>query len=95
LQAPARAFAPSDAKRGELRVLAAEDNKTNQLVLTTLLQQMGVTPMIVEDGALAVEAWQTGQFDLILMDMQMPVMDGLTAGPPKRSPRAPGRPSSP
>jgi signal transduction histidine kinase/CheY-like chemotaxis protein len=67
------------AASGELRVLAAEDNKTNQLVLTTLLQQMGVTPTIVENGALAVEAWRAGEFDLILMDMQMPVMDGLTA----------------
>jgi len=67
------------AASGELRVLAAEDNKTNQLVLITLLEQMGVKPTIVEDGALAVEAWRMGAFDLILMDMQMPVMDGLTA----------------
>jgi len=67
------------AERSELRILAAEDNKTNQLVLTTLLQQMGVAPTMVEDGAQAVEAWRTGEFDLILMDMQMPVMDGLTA----------------
>jgi CheY-like chemotaxis protein len=59
--------------------LAAEDNKINQLVLTTFLQQMGVTPTLVEDGALAVQAWRESAFDLILMDMQMPVMDGLTA----------------
>jgi signal transduction histidine kinase/CheY-like chemotaxis protein len=70
---------PAAAERSELRVLTAEDNKTNQLVLTTLLQQMGVTPTIVENGALAIEAWRVGEFDLILMDMQMPVMDGLTA----------------
>jgi signal transduction histidine kinase/ActR/RegA family two-component response regulator len=69
----------AEATHGALRVLAAEDNKTNQLVLTTLLQQMGVTPTIVEDGAAAVDAWRVGQFDMILMDMQMPVMDGLTA----------------
>jgi len=62
-----------------LRVLAAEDNKINQLVVTILLQQMGVTPTMVEDGAQAVEAWRTAEFDLILMDMQMPVMDGLAA----------------
>jgi len=77
--APARAGGQIDAEPAELRVLAAEDNKINQLVLTTLLQQIGVTPTLVEDGALAVEAWRAGEFDLILMDMQMPVMDGLTA----------------
>jgi signal transduction histidine kinase/ActR/RegA family two-component response regulator len=75
----ASGFDMVDAARGELRILAAEDNKTNQLVLIALLQQMGVMPTIVEDGASAVEAWRTGDFDLILMDMQMPVMDGLTA----------------
>jgi len=69
----------ADVGADALRVLAAEDNKINQLVLTTLLQQMGVAPTLVEDGALAVEAWRVGAFDLILMDMQMPVMDGLTA----------------
>jgi len=68
-----------EAETRHIRVLAAEDNKINQLVLTTLLQQMGVTPTMVEDGAMAVEAWRTDEFDLILMDMQMPVMDGLTA----------------
>ncbi len=78
-QAAARDFGGADPTNGELRVLAAEDNKTNQLVLTTFLRQMGVTPTLVEDGALAVEAWRSGDFDLILMDMQMPVMDGLTA----------------
>jgi CheY-like chemotaxis protein len=62
-----------------LRVLAAEDNATNQLVLKTLLAQVGVEPTLVENGQLAVEAWESGAFDLILMDMQMPVMDGLTA----------------
>jgi len=77
----ARAPAPryADPATGALRVLAAEDNKTNQLVLATMLQQMGMTPTLVEDGGQAVEAWREGAFDLILMDMQMPVMDGLTA----------------
>jgi signal transduction histidine kinase/ActR/RegA family two-component response regulator len=80
---PSQAIAPDSgagaATNGDLRVLAAEDNKTNQLVLTTLLQQVGITPIVVENGALAVEAWRAGDFDLILMDMQMPVMDGLSA----------------
>jgi signal transduction histidine kinase/CheY-like chemotaxis protein len=78
-EAPARDVKAVAAASGELRVLAAEDNRTNQLVLTTLLQQMGVTPTMVENGALAIEAWGACEFDLILMDMQMPVMDGLTA----------------
>jgi signal transduction histidine kinase/AmiR/NasT family two-component response regulator len=62
-----------------LRVLAAEDNAVNQLVLRTLLQQMGVDVVVVENGQLVVEAWETGAWDVILMDVQMPVMDGVTA----------------
>jgi CheY-like chemotaxis protein len=62
-----------------LRVLAAEDNAINQLVLKTLLHQMGVEPLVVENGQLAVAAWESGEWDVILMDIQMPVMDGLTA----------------
>jgi CheY-like chemotaxis protein/nitrogen-specific signal transduction histidine kinase len=62
-----------------LRVLAAEDNAVNQLVLRTLLHQMGIDPVIVDDGQAAVEAWETGAWDVILMDIQMPVMDGLIA----------------
>jgi signal transduction histidine kinase/ActR/RegA family two-component response regulator len=62
-----------------LRVLAAEDNPVNQLVLRTLLLQVGVDPYMVSDGAQAVEAWSQQPWDLILMDVQMPVMDGVTA----------------
>ncbi len=62
-----------------LRVLAAEDNAINQLVLKTLLHQMGVDPVVVDNGQLAVEAWEGGDWDVILMDIQMPIMDGLTA----------------
>ncbi|HEY3949387.1 response regulator [Phenylobacterium sp.] len=64
---------------GELRVLAAEDNDTNQLVLKVLLSQAGVTPTLVENGRAALEAWEAGTWDIILMDIQMPVMDGVTA----------------
>ncbi|HEY3889003.1 MAG TPA: ATP-binding protein [Caulobacteraceae bacterium] len=63
----------------DLRVLAAEDNPVNQLVLKTLLHQAGIHPVIVENGALAVEAWRQANFDIILMDVQMPEMDGPTA----------------
>jgi signal transduction histidine kinase/FixJ family two-component response regulator len=62
-----------------LRVLAAEDNATNQLVLRTLLGAVGIVPTLVDNGAEAVAAWRDGDWDIILMDIQMPVMDGLTA----------------
>ncbi len=62
-----------------LRVLLAEDHPTNQRVVQLILADHGVDLTIVDDGAQAVEAFAAGDFDLILMDMQMPVMDGLTA----------------
>ncbi|MCC7266023.1 MAG: response regulator [Caulobacteraceae bacterium] len=62
-----------------LRVLAAEDNPMNQLVLRTLLGQLGVELEIAEDGAAAVQAAREASWDLILMDVQMPVMDGPAA----------------
>jgi PAS domain S-box-containing protein len=62
-----------------LRVLVAEDNEINQLVIRTLLQQVGVDPFIVANGQLALEAWATAAWDVILMDIQMPEMDGPTA----------------
>ena len=73
---PADAAAPMESG---LRVLAAEDNSVNQLVLKTLMDQFGIDVEIVANGALAVEAWARGPFDIILMDVQMPVMDGPTA----------------
>ena len=63
----------------DLRLLAAEDNAINQLVLKTLLHQAGVTPTVVENGQKCLEAWEAGDWDLILMDVQMPVMDGPAA----------------
>ncbi|HEY0650240.1 ATP-binding protein [Phenylobacterium sp.] len=74
----ARAKAMAAGER-PLRVLAAEDNAMNQLVLKTLLAQVGVEPEIVSDGRQAVEAWEREAWDVILMDVQMPVMDGPTA----------------
>ncbi|WP_374574431.1 ATP-binding protein [Phenylobacterium sp.] len=63
----------------ELRVLAAEDNAVNQLVLRTLMKQAGIEPVTVDNGAEAVAAWESGDWDVILMDVHMPVMDGLAA----------------
>ncbi|MCI3133590.1 ATP-binding protein [Phenylobacterium aquaticum] len=65
--------------RLDLRILAAEDNPMNQMVLKTLLAQLGLEVHCVGDGRQAVEAWSQGQWDAILMDVQMPVMDGPAA----------------
>jgi PAS domain S-box-containing protein len=79
-----------------LRVLAAEDNGMNQLVLRTLLGQVGVEPVMVGNGREAVEAWAREPWDLILMDVQMPEMDGPTAtGVIRARERAEGRPRTP
>ncbi|HEY8003286.1 MAG TPA: ATP-binding protein [Phenylobacterium sp.] len=79
-----------------LRILAAEDNPVNQLVLRTLLDQLGVTLTIVDDGEDAVAAWRDGHFDLMLMDVQMPRMDGPTATRRIRAAEAlTGRPRTP
>lgn len=64
---------------GPLRVLLAEDHPVNQRVVQLILAPHGAEVMVVENGALALEAFKGGQFDLVLMDLQMPVMDGLTA----------------
>lgn len=65
--------------RACLKVLAAEDNAINQLVLRTLLTQVGIQPTLVDDGRAAVTAWAAEDWDVILMDVQMPVMDGVSA----------------
>jgi len=76
------ADAPIEALNGArpaLKVLLAEDHPTNRRVVQLILESVDVDLTCVEDGAQAVEAWTRGDFDLVLMDMQMPVMDGLTA----------------
>ena len=70
---------PAEPEPGRVRILAAEDNHINRLVLKTLLNQICLHPDIVGDGALAVEAWRHGDYDVILMDIQMPELDGLSA----------------
>ncbi len=61
------------------RILLAEDHPTNQKVVELILAPFGAKITIVENGADAVAAMRTQQYDLVLMDMQMPVMDGLAA----------------
>jgi two-component system, sensor histidine kinase len=94
--ASAGSTAPAAPKGLSMRVLAAEDNAVNQLVLKTLLHQVGVEPTIVENGALAVEAYGREAWDLVLMDVQMPVMDGPAAVRAIRAlERETGRPCTP
>lgn len=76
--ADAAPLAPAETAT-PLRVLAAEDNTVNQLVLKTLLNQAGVDPFIVSDGLEALEAWRQREWDVILMDVQMPNLDGPSA----------------
>lgn len=61
------------------RVLVAEDHPTNQKVVELILESVGVVPTIVENGQLALDLLKAERFDVVLMDMQMPELDGLSA----------------
>lgn len=83
-------------KAAALRILAAEDNPMNQLVLKTLLGPLDVDLHLVDDGEAAVAAWSDAAWDVILMDVQMPRMDGPTATRLIRArEEAEGRPRTP
>jgi len=78
--APPVAGAPAEAKvAAPLRVLAAEDNPANRRVLAALLAASPVQLAFAEDGAQALDAWRAEAFDLVLMDVNMPVLDGVAA----------------
>jgi CheY-like chemotaxis protein len=62
-----------------LRILLADDHPANRKVIEVLLSGTGADLLCVADGQAALDAFRDGGFDLVLMDMQMPVMDGLTA----------------
>jgi PAS domain S-box-containing protein len=78
-QAPGATEAEADDILAGVKVLVVEDNPTNQLVACRILQQLGAVVSVADDGATGVEAARDGGFDLILMDVQMPGMDGLEA----------------
>jgi CheY-like chemotaxis protein len=92
----AAACAASEAAGSDgrpLKVLLAEDHPINRRVVQLILEAAGVDLACVENGEEALEAWAAGDFDLVLMDMQMPVMDGLTAiGEIRERERRLGRP---
>ena len=79
-----------------VRILAADDNATNRALLEDMLKRRGVDLTVVSDGKQAVEAWEPDRFDLLVLDISMPVMDGIAAlhGIREREAAA-GRPETP
>ena len=73
------ASGPAEAARPALRILVAEDNDVNQILINAVLARMGHVVHLVANGHLAVEAVRRGDYDLVLMDLQMPGMDGMEA----------------
>jgi len=63
----------------DAKVLVAEDNKVNQKLLKILLEHLGISPQIVENGKEAFEMFVDNEYDMILMDINMPEMDGVSA----------------
>jgi len=78
-QPPDLTLPPRRLPRLAGRVLVAEDNAVNALLVQAILGQTGVEVDLVENGAQAVERWERGAPDLVLMDCQMPVLDGFAA----------------
>ncbi len=79
---PSSALEPTEPEvegDAKLRILLAEDHIINQKVAVAKLKGMGYVPIVVSDGRRALEVWESGSIDLILMDIQMPEMDGFEA----------------
>ncbi len=74
---PPRAAVPAD--KHHLRLLVAEDNPVNQMLVARLIEKQGHTCRIAENGQQALKLLETEQFDCVLMDVQMPIMNGIEA----------------
>ena len=79
----------------QLRVLIAEDNMVNVMLMKKLFSKWGITPTIAENGERAIEMVQYGNFDIILMDLQMPVLNGFDAAIEIRKMRDPRKANIP
>lgn len=83
---PAEAPQPTDTTRpvgrptlADLRILLVEDNAVNQMLAMSMLRKLGAAAELAQDGQESVEKVRTGDYDLVLMDIQMPRMDGVAA----------------
>jgi CheY-like chemotaxis protein len=76
---PRPSSASESARFDGAQILVVEDNPVNILVSEGILSQLGCEVSHAENGEIALKMVQEGQFDLVLMDVRMPVMDGLTA----------------
>jgi len=84
-------FVPAPPRSLAGRVLLAEDNPVNQVVAMTMLRNLGLAATHAANGADAVARWSEGGYDLVLMDCQMPEMDGYAATAEIRARELPGR----
>lgn len=64
------------ADLSHLRILVAEDNEINRMIIKKQFATFNIAPVIVEDGALAYDAWVAGSFDMVVLDLHMPISDG-------------------
>ena len=76
---PEAVFQGFDTEGRAIRILLAEDHPLNQRTFALILEALGVDLTIADDGQAAIDAFKAGRFDFVLMDMQMPAVDGLAA----------------